>query len=73
MAALRLELVGDREHLRGEMGELRDELRGEMGELRDELGQLRVDMADRFRQQTVVLIGAMVTMTGLVGATALVV
>ena len=34
------------------------------------MGELRVELADRFRQQTIVLVGAMITISGLVGAAA---
>ena len=73
---LRTEMVELRSELRAEMAELRTELRAEMAELRTDLhaetaerrtdmAELRIEMAERFHQQTVWLGG------GLAGATAL--
>ena len=39
-------------------------------EVRGELNALRVDMADRFRQQTLALVAAMVTLSGVVASAA---
>ncbi len=49
---------------------LRAEVHTDIAELRGEIHQLRADIADRFRQQTLALIGAMVTLTGVTAAAA---
>lgn len=46
------------------------ELRGEIHQLRASFEGLRADVADRFRQQTLALIGAMVTLTGVTAVAA---
>lgn len=67
---LRAEVHADVAGLRGEVHELRGELHSEMHQLRADFHGLRADLADRFRQQTLALIGAMVTLTGVTAAAA---
>ncbi len=49
---------------------LRAEVHTDIAELRGEIHQLRADVADRFRHQTLALISAMVTLTGVTAAAA---
>jgi hypothetical protein len=59
-----------RQFLRAELAELRAELHGEVASVRSELANLRTEMVERFRLQTVWLVGVVFAGMGLAAAIA---